>query len=41
MPEVEITGPEPILFHVDGEPVLGGPVLTVRVRPAALRVRVP
>ena len=41
MPVVEITGPEPILFHVDGEPVLGGPVLTVRVRPAALRVRVP
>jgi YegS/Rv2252/BmrU family lipid kinase len=40
-PAVEIAGPEPILFHVDGEPVTGGPVVTVRVRPAVLRVRVP
>jgi YegS/Rv2252/BmrU family lipid kinase len=38
---VEIAGPEPILFHVDGEAVTGGPIVTVRVRPAALRVRVP
>lgn len=38
---VEIAGPEPILFHVDGEAVAGGPVVTVRVRPAVLRVRVP
>jgi diacylglycerol kinase family enzyme len=40
-PTVEISGPEPLLFHVDGEAVMGGPVLTVRVRPAVLRVRVP
>ena len=40
-PMAEISGPEPILFHVDGEAVEGGPVVTVRVRPAALRVRVP
>jgi YegS/Rv2252/BmrU family lipid kinase len=40
-PAVEIAGPEPILFHVDGEPVTGAPVVTVRVRPAVLRVRVP
>jgi YegS/Rv2252/BmrU family lipid kinase len=40
-PAVEIAGPEPLLFHVDGEAVLGGPVLSVRVRPAVLRVRVP
>lgn len=40
-PAVEITGSEPILFHVDGEAVEGGPVLTVRIRPAVLRVRVP
>jgi YegS/Rv2252/BmrU family lipid kinase len=40
-PAVEIRAPEPILFHVDGEAVEGGPVVTVRVRPAALRVRVP
>jgi YegS/Rv2252/BmrU family lipid kinase len=40
-PLVEITGPEPILFHVDGEAVTGGPTVTVRIRPASLRVRVP
>ena len=40
-PAVEITGSEPILFHVDGEAVMGGPVLTARIRPAVLRVRVP
>ena len=40
-PTVEIAGSEPILFHVDGEAVTGGPVLTVRIRPAVLRVRVP
>jgi YegS/Rv2252/BmrU family lipid kinase len=40
-PVVEIEGPEPLLFHVDGEAVMGGPVLTARIRPAVLRVRVP
>lgn len=40
-PAVEISGSEPIPFHVDGEAVTGGPVLTVRIRPAVLRVRVP
>jgi YegS/Rv2252/BmrU family lipid kinase len=40
-PAVEIACPEPILFHVDGEAVTGGSVLTVRIRPAVLRVRVP
>jgi YegS/Rv2252/BmrU family lipid kinase len=40
-PAVEITAAEPILFHVDGEAVTAGPVVTVRVRPAVLRVRVP
>ncbi len=34
-------GAGPIPFHVDGEAVTGGPVLTVRIRPAVLRVRVP
>jgi YegS/Rv2252/BmrU family lipid kinase len=37
----EIAGPEPILFHVDGDAVTGGPVVSARVRPAVLRVRVP
>jgi YegS/Rv2252/BmrU family lipid kinase len=40
-PIVEIRASEPILFHVDGEAFTGGPVLTVRIRPAVLRVRVP
>jgi YegS/Rv2252/BmrU family lipid kinase len=40
-PAVEIAASEPILFHVDGEAVTGGPVVTVRIRPAVLRVRVP
>jgi diacylglycerol kinase (ATP) len=38
---MEISGTEPILFHVDGEAVTGGTTLTVRIRPAVLRVRVP
>ncbi|HZS31839.1 MAG TPA: diacylglycerol kinase family protein [Methylomirabilota bacterium] len=37
----EIRGPAPLAFHVDGEPGQGGSALTVRVRPGALRVRVP
>jgi YegS/Rv2252/BmrU family lipid kinase len=40
-PAVEIAAREPILFHVDGEAVAAGPAITVRVRPAVLRVRVP
>jgi diacylglycerol kinase family enzyme len=38
---VEIEGPEPLRFHVDGEVVTGGAQVTVRVRPAILRVRAP
>jgi len=38
---IEIASAEPVLFHVDGEPKLGGTSVTVRVRPGALRVRVP
>jgi diacylglycerol kinase (ATP) len=40
-PTVEIAGREPLLFHVDGEAVTGGTVVTVRIRPAVLRARVP
>ena len=40
-PTAEIDAEEPILFHVDGEAVTGGTTLGVRIRPAALRVRVP
>jgi len=31
----------PLLFHVDGEPVVGGRSLTARVHPGALRIRRP
>jgi len=38
---VEITSARPVLYHVDGEPFVGGASLAARVRPNALRVRVP
>lgn len=39
--EIELTSGRAALFHVDGEPHVGGAHLTARVHPAALRVRVP
>jgi len=39
--EVEIASPHPILYHVDGEVHAGDRRIAGRVRPAALRVRVP
>lgn len=39
--EVAITSAHPIRYHVDGEPCAGGHRLTGRVRPAALRIKVP
>ena len=38
---VEITSDRPVIFHVDGEPFVGGARITARVHRAALRVRVP
>jgi YegS/Rv2252/BmrU family lipid kinase len=38
---VEITSARRVLYHVDGEPFVGGASLAARVRPGALRVRVP
>jgi diacylglycerol kinase family enzyme len=35
-----IESDEPLLFHVDGEPVQGGKQVRVRVHPGALRVAV-
>ena len=35
---VTITCDQPMLFHVDGEPVEGGTELTARVHPAALKI---
>jgi YegS/Rv2252/BmrU family lipid kinase len=39
--EVEIASARPIVYHVDGEPFIGGVSVSARVRPNALRVRVP
>ena len=38
---VEVTSQRPVLFHVDGEPHIGGERLVARVHDRALRVRVP
>lgn len=38
--EAEIRGTQPIRYHVDGEPHIGGDVVRVRCHPSALRVRV-
>lgn len=38
---VQIEGPHPLRCHVDGEPHQAGTTVSVRVRPGALRVRVP
>jgi len=37
---IDITANEPLIYHVDGEPCMGGSVISARIRPAALRVRV-
>jgi diacylglycerol kinase (ATP) len=39
--EIEITSARPVLYHVDGEPFVGGASVRAKVQPAALRVRVP
>jgi diacylglycerol kinase (ATP) len=39
--EIEITSGRPVLYHVDGEPFVGGASVRATVRRAALRVRVP
>jgi YegS/Rv2252/BmrU family lipid kinase len=39
--EVVITSPEPMIYHADGEPCVGGTSVQIRIRPRALRVRVP
>ena len=38
--EVEITSGRPVLYHVDGEPFVGGASVRATVHPGALRVRV-
>ena len=39
--EVEITSAHQVLYHVDGEPFVGGASIRGHVRPQALRVKVP
>lgn len=38
---VRVTGAEPLRFHVDGEPYMGGVSVEGRIHPGALRVKVP
>ena len=38
---IEVTSAGPMIYHVDGEPFIGGASITGRSRPGALRVMVP
>jgi diacylglycerol kinase (ATP) len=38
---VEVTSADQVLYHVDGEPFVGGATIHAQIRPSALRVRVP
>jgi YegS/Rv2252/BmrU family lipid kinase len=39
--EVSISSGEPMIYHADGEPCAGGTSIRARIRPQALRLRVP
>ena len=39
--DIEITSAGPVLYHVDGEPYVGGASISARPHPGALRVTVP
>jgi YegS/Rv2252/BmrU family lipid kinase len=39
--DVVITSPDPMIYHVDGEPCVGATRIHLRIRPRALRVRAP
>jgi diacylglycerol kinase (ATP) len=39
--DIEITSARPVLYHVDGEPFVGGASIRARVHAKAVRVRVP
>ena len=38
---VQIASPHPLVYHVDGEPIAGTLTLSARVRPGALKVKLP
>lgn len=39
--DIQVTSEGPVVYHLDGEPYVGGARLTARPRPGALRVAVP
>ena len=39
--DIEITSAHPVVYHVDGEPFVGGASLKAHVRPHALRIKIP
>jgi YegS/Rv2252/BmrU family lipid kinase len=39
--DIEITSAAPVVYHVDGEPFVGGAAVRAHVRPNALRIKVP
>jgi len=39
--DIEVTSAGPMMYHVDGEPFIGGASITARSRPGALRVMIP
>jgi YegS/Rv2252/BmrU family lipid kinase len=39
--EVVISSSQPMIYHADGEPCVGGTSVRIQIRPRALRVRVP
>jgi YegS/Rv2252/BmrU family lipid kinase len=39
--DIEITSAHPVVYHVDGEPFVGGASIQAHVRPRALRIKVP
>jgi len=38
---VEVKSPYPVVYHLDGEPIAGTLTISAKVRPAALKIRVP
>jgi diacylglycerol kinase family enzyme len=39
--EVEITSARQVIYHLDGEPHVGGAVISAKIHPLALTVKVP
>ena len=39
--DIEVTSAHPVIYHIDGEPCVGGASVTAHVRPRALRIRIP